>query len=111
MIKKAITYDFNNTIIDRIKGPSGISVEEIESYIQKASEIHNILASKREIGGLPFYELPYRKDEVEEIHEMDYIDDDVIISSTEQARPFILETKEKDTLSVKEDEIEEEEEE
>jgi len=67
MIKKAITYDFNNTIIDRIKGPSGISVEEIESYIKKASEIHNILASKREIGGLPFYELPYRKDEVEEI--------------------------------------------
>ena len=67
MIKKTITYDFNNTISDRIKGPSGISLEEIESYGKKVTEINNTLISKRETGGLPFYELPYRKDELDDL--------------------------------------------
>jgi glucose-6-phosphate isomerase len=67
MIKKAISYDFNNTISDRIMGPSAISLEEITSYRKRAIDIHNSLTSKRKIGGLPFYELPYRKDELEDV--------------------------------------------
>ncbi len=43
MIKKPILYDFNNVLCERINSPSCISVEEIESYRKKASEIHNIL--------------------------------------------------------------------
>ncbi|MBA7635119.1 Glucose-6-phosphate isomerase [subsurface metagenome] len=67
MIKKSIIYDFNNVMNDRIKSPAGISLEEIESYRQKASEIHRTLTSKRKNGELAFYELPYRKNEVKNV--------------------------------------------
>lgn len=67
MLKKSILYDFNNVLCERINSPSCISVEEIESYGQKASEIHAILFEKRKNRELPFYELPYSKEEIKKI--------------------------------------------
>lgn len=62
MIKKAITYDYNNVLEDRIGGPAGLDFEEITSYKKRASQIHTRLMSEREAGSLPFYELPYAED-------------------------------------------------
>ncbi|MFW6139574.1 MAG: glucose-6-phosphate isomerase [Spirochaetota bacterium] len=67
MIKKSIIYDYNNTISERTSSPLSVSMGELESYKNRTSEIHSILTSKRNIGGLPFYELPYRKEEIDEI--------------------------------------------
>jgi len=67
MLKKPIIYDYNNVVSNRIQSPAGISVEEIESYAKKVSEIHALLTEKRKGGHLPFYELPYRKEEVKKI--------------------------------------------
>ncbi len=64
MLKKAITFDYNNILEERIGSPVGIDYEELISYKKKSLEIHTLLSSKREKGSLPFYELPYQADEV-----------------------------------------------
>jgi len=69
MLKKAITFDYNNVLEEIIGGPAGIDYEEIVSYKKKSSEIHALLTSKREEGSLPFYELPYQADEVSTVKE------------------------------------------
>ncbi len=69
MLKKAITFDYNNVLEERIGGPAGIGYEEIVSYERKSSEIHAQLASRREEGHLPFYELPYQADEISTVKE------------------------------------------
>jgi glucose-6-phosphate isomerase len=60
-------FDYNNVLSERTGGPIGISVEEIESYGNRTAEIHAVLAERRKKGELPFYELPYRKEEVKKI--------------------------------------------
>ena len=69
MIKKSIVYDYNYALTERLRecGGLGVSLEEIESYRKKASQIHEGLASKRKAQDLPFYELPYRKEDLAEI--------------------------------------------
>jgi glucose-6-phosphate isomerase len=67
MLKKSIIFDYNNVISERIQSPIGISVEEIKSYTQRASEIHAVLMERRKNGQLPFYDLPYKKEEVKKV--------------------------------------------
>ncbi len=69
MIKKAISFDYNNVLENRIGGTAGIDFEEIMSYKKKSAEIHALLVSEREEGVLPFYELPYQVDEVSRVKE------------------------------------------
>jgi len=69
MLKKAIKFDYNNVLEERIGGPAGIDYEEIVSYKKKSSEIHALLTSKRDEGSLAFYELPYQADEVSTVKE------------------------------------------
>ena len=64
MIKKQITYDYNNVLAERTGGRAGIRVEEIESYSERTKIIHETLQTGRKKGDLPFYELPYMKDDV-----------------------------------------------
>ncbi len=70
MIKKPIIYDYNYVITDKNPGPVSLNIEELESYKKKTSEIHKILMEKREIGSLPFYDLPYRKKDVALVKEV-----------------------------------------
>jgi len=65
MIKKSIKYNFNYVLTEKISSPISISIEELNSYKKKAQEIHSKVIKIRKNGGLPFYELPYRKEEVE----------------------------------------------
>ncbi len=67
MIKKSIKYDYNNGLTEKTKSPIGITIEELESYRNKTSEVHKILSSRRKNKELPFYELPYRKEEAKEV--------------------------------------------
>jgi len=64
MLKKSIVYDYNNVLSDRIKSPIGISIEEINSYTEKTALIHKKISERRKKGELPFYELPYKKEDV-----------------------------------------------
>ncbi len=67
MLKKPITYDFNNVLSERIQSPAGIRIDEIESYGKRAQDIHAFLTERRKRGELPFYELPYKKEEIETV--------------------------------------------
>ncbi len=70
MIKKSIVYDYNNVLAERLDSPISITLEEIESYKDKAVEIHEVLADRRKKGELPFYELPYQKLELERVKKL-----------------------------------------
>ena len=65
MLKKPIIYNYNNVMSDCLKSPICIYPEELESYAEKTKKIHSTLVKTRENGGLPFYELPYKKEDVE----------------------------------------------
>jgi glucose-6-phosphate isomerase len=67
MLKKSIVYDYNNVLSDRITSSASATLEELESYADKTVEIHNTLTIKRKKGELPFYELPYQKQELSRI--------------------------------------------
>jgi len=67
MIKKSIKYNFNYVLTEKVQGSISISLEELQSYQKKAQEIHSKLIKIRKNGGLPFYELPYRKEEVDQV--------------------------------------------
>jgi glucose-6-phosphate isomerase len=67
MLKKSIVYDYNNILSQRISSPISITLEEIESYENKTLKIHRTLAERRKKGELPFYELPYKKQELEKV--------------------------------------------
>ena len=67
MIKKQITYDYNNVLAERTGGRAGITVEESESYSERTKIIHETLQTGRKKGDLPFYELPYMKDDVKKL--------------------------------------------
>jgi glucose-6-phosphate isomerase len=67
MIKKQIIYDYNNTLVENTGSRAGITIEEIESYRDRSTEIHTTLLSRRDRGELPFYDLPYGKDDVKEV--------------------------------------------
>jgi len=70
MLKKSIVYDYNNVLADRISSPISITFEEIESYNDKAVEIHKTLTARRKKGELPFYELPHQKQELERVKKL-----------------------------------------
>jgi len=67
MIKKQITYDYNNALAKNTGGRSGITLEEIESYAERTKQIHETLISRRGKGELVFYDLPYGKDDVKKV--------------------------------------------
>jgi glucose-6-phosphate isomerase len=69
MVKKPITYDYNNVMQGRVGGPATVTGEELESYGEKSKEIHDILTKRRKGGELPFYELPYRKEYLKSVKE------------------------------------------
>jgi glucose-6-phosphate isomerase len=70
MLKKSIVYDYNNVLSDRIDSPASITLEEIESYGKRTVEIHKTLTARRKKGELPFYELPYRSQELEKVKKL-----------------------------------------
>ena len=87
MIKKSIIYDYNYVLSSNLNGPASISLEELESYQGKTKEIHKILTEKREIGNLPFYDLPYRKKDIDLVKQ---VGDDVIKSMGEDFENFVI---------------------
>ncbi|MCK4923656.1 MAG: glucose-6-phosphate isomerase [Spirochaetes bacterium] len=70
MLKKSILYDYNNVLADKLDSPISITLEEIESYKDKAIEIHKTLTARRKKGELPFYNLPYQKQELDRIKKL-----------------------------------------
>ena len=70
MLKKSILYDYNNVLADKLDSPISITLEEIESYKKKAIEIHKALTARRKKGELPFYNLPYQKQELDRIKKL-----------------------------------------
>jgi glucose-6-phosphate isomerase len=70
MLKKSILYDYNNVLTDKLDSPISITLEEIESYKKKAVEIHKTLTAQRKKGELPFYNLPYQKQELDRIKKL-----------------------------------------
>jgi len=70
MLKKSIVYDYNNVLADKLDSPISITLEEIESYKEKAIEIHKTLIARRKKGELPFYNLPYQKQELDRIKKL-----------------------------------------
>ncbi len=70
MIKKPIIYDYNYVLSEKNPGPATVKIEELESYSNKTREIHKQLMEKREIGSLPFYDLPYRKKDISLVKEV-----------------------------------------
>jgi len=70
MLKKSILYDYNNVLADKLDSPISITLEEIESYKEKAIEIHKTLTARRKKGELPFYNLPYQKQELDRIKKL-----------------------------------------
>jgi glucose-6-phosphate isomerase len=70
MIKKPIRYDYNNALVRNIGNHAGISIEEIASYERRAKQIHETLATERESGSLPFYDLPDRKEDLKEVKKL-----------------------------------------
>lgn len=67
MIKKQIIYDYKNALVQNTGSRVGITIDEIESYRERALKIHGNLLSRRDRGDLPFYDLPYVKEEVKEV--------------------------------------------
>ena len=70
MVKKSIIYDYNNVLADKLDSPISITLEEIESYKKRAAEIHKTLTARRKKGELPFYNLPYQKQELDKIKKL-----------------------------------------
>ena len=70
MLKKSIIYDYNNVLSHRISSPISITTEEIESYGSRAANVHKTLTERRKKGELPFYELPYRKQELDKVKKL-----------------------------------------
>jgi glucose-6-phosphate isomerase len=61
MVKKSILYDYNSVLAERLSSPISISIEEIESYRDRAAAIHKTLIARRKKNELAFYNLPYQK--------------------------------------------------
>jgi glucose-6-phosphate isomerase len=55
-----IAINYSNMLTDKIGKEHGLSLDEINSLQPIAVKIHNSLKTKREKGGLPFYNLPYQ---------------------------------------------------
>ncbi len=87
MIKKSIIFDYNYVLSSNLNSPASISLEELESYQNKTKEIHKILNEKREIGNLPFYDLPYRKKDIDLIKQ---VGDDVLKSMGEEFENLVV---------------------
>lgn len=59
-----VSFDYSNMMSDSLGKEHGVSTEELELDTKK---IHNELVQNRKDGVLPFYDLPYKNDEAEEV--------------------------------------------
>jgi len=62
-----IRLDYTNMMVSAVGEERGIQDAELEALRPRAEEIHRQLMSRRERGFLPFYELPFNKQPVEEV--------------------------------------------
>jgi glucose-6-phosphate isomerase len=70
MLKKSIVYDYNNVLAEKLDSPISITMEEINSYRERAAQIHQTLTARRKKGELPFYDLPYQNQELDRINKL-----------------------------------------
>jgi len=64
-----VTWDFANLEFDRVGERMGLSEEELSGALPRARQAHDDLMRRRAAGQLPFYDLPYRGQEVGEIRQ------------------------------------------
>lgn len=62
-----ISIDYTNMMQEAIGPESGISSEELEALSVKTKDIHNQIELRRKNGELPFFDLPFNLDSLDEI--------------------------------------------
>ncbi len=63
----SIQFDYTNMMAEAIGETCGISSAELEALVAPAATIHDGLMQRREQGHLPFYDLPFATDMLDEV--------------------------------------------
>ncbi|MEW6387351.1 MAG: glucose-6-phosphate isomerase [Thermodesulfobacteriota bacterium] len=69
MAGQALRLDYNYAMADFV-GEAGLSSEELEALTPRLEAIHENLTAERQAGRLAFYDLPYQREVVKEIHQV-----------------------------------------